>query len=399
MLASVLAMLLGLGSLIFYMAAFLYPEVHRRSDFVWSGLGLLYAADLWFGAEQITPVVLLGQGVAVTLLAGLGWQTLTVRREKTPVYQQTPIVLTPEVVGDWAKSKLNQLRIAPTETVRPATLKDRPLTGASTERLRQGLNQRLDPRRRPLYDYEFVEDGVLEGATREVPEISSEDLEAAVSASEPIDPPFAIAKIIAIQPDESTQLESTQVEASDSKAAEIEPTETEPTETEPTETRSAEFTTSEPEVVEPEFLEAKTVVAIADESVGDASTVVEPAAKPAAEAVPNSIEVDEDWDDELDLFIPEATASQVSVSKTAQKPFQKPSMLAMPIIFLDWIKDVAQSLTKPKPSKPVINIPRREAPSSVKDEPSIEDIPHKDNPPFEDSPPPEDNREDSNWVD
>ncbi len=214
MLANVLAALLGIGSFIFYMAAFLYPEVHRRSDWVWSGLGLLYAANLWFGAEQVTPIVLLGQGISVILLAGLGWQTLSVRREKTPIHQQTPVVLTPEVVGAWAKSRLNQLRIAPVETVRPATLKDRPLTGPSTDRLRQGLNQSLDPRRRPLYDYEFVEDGVLESAAPEISETLVEALETAAMELEPIDPPSAIAEVLTIQTNEISQSDSLQTRRS-----------------------------------------------------------------------------------------------------------------------------------------------------------------------------------------
>ncbi|MEL6880416.1 MAG: Ycf66 family protein, partial [Cyanobacteria bacterium J06607_10] len=140
------------------MAAFFYPEVHRRSDFLWSGLGMFYALILWFCAGQMSPAILLGQTAAVVLLLGLGWQTLSVRREKTPVYQQTPVVLTPEVVSGWAKNKLNQLRIAPDSEVRPVLA--RSLNSATTKRLRQSL----DPRRRPVYDYEFVEDGLLETA-------------------------------------------------------------------------------------------------------------------------------------------------------------------------------------------------------------------------------------------
>ena len=372
MLANVLAVLLGLGSFIFYTVAFLYPEVHRRSDFVWSGLGLLYAVDLWFSAEQMTPAVLLGQAVAVALLIGLGWQTLVVRREKTPVYQQTPVVLTPDVVGDWTKSKLNQLRIAPSETVRPATLKDRPLTGATTERLRRGLNQSLDPRRRPLYDYEFVEDGSLESAVHEVPEVSLEELEAVVSRSEQIDPPFAIAEVIAIQSDESSPPKSPQPEVSNSKETGIEAPETEPPETEATEIKATEIETaelaaSEPESAEPEVSEAET--------------------KPTEVSEP--VAIDEDWGDELDPPVPEATAYQVPTAKTVQKPLQKkPSLLAIPVIFLGWIKDVAQSLTKPKPSKPVIDIPRREPPLPIKDSLSI-----KDNLPTEED------SDDSNWID
>lgn len=373
MLANVLAVLLGISSLIFYLVAFLYPEVHRRSDWVWSGLGLLYAVDLWFSAEQVTPVVLLGQVVAVTLLVGLGWQTLTVRREKTPVYQQTPIVLTPEVVGDWAKSKLNQLRIAPVETVRPATLKDRPVVGASTARLRQGLNQSLDPRRRPLYDYEFVEDGILDSVVPERPEISAEELEAFVSEAEAIDPPGAIAEVVTIQTDESSQ-PSLQSEDNEPKVLKAEATKPE---------------ASEVETPRPESLETKAV------ELGDNDWINElKPEEPPSEKLPlEELEDSDEWvnksrleesrleepqseepePDKPELVRPQVAATaQIEAPKSEplayplrQSPRERPSLLAMPIIVIGWLKDVAQSMTKPKPSKPVIDIPRREAPLPI----------------------------------
>jgi hypothetical protein len=40
MLAYFLALAVGLGSFSIYMAAFFFPEVHRKSDFTWSGVGL-----------------------------------------------------------------------------------------------------------------------------------------------------------------------------------------------------------------------------------------------------------------------------------------------------------------------------------------------------------------------
>ncbi len=379
MLANVLAVLLGIGSFTFYLAAFLYPEVHRRSDWVWSGLGVLYAADLWFSAKQMTPIVLLGQVASVILLVGLGWQTLSVRREKTPVYQQTPIVLTPEVVGDWAKSQLNQLRIAPVETVRPATLKDRPVMGPSTDRLRQGLNQSLDPRRRPLYDYEFVEDGVLESAV-EVSETLAEALETAAVEAEPIDPPSAIAEVLTVEANEITQSSSLQPTEDDSEANEPKVIKPEADKPEALESEAVESEIFKLETANPNALELET-------SQAELSKADNPGSKDLKRA-------DNDWDDELELYLegprsdePELiraqpTTAQVETSKLEtskletsepltqpkRKPLrEKPSLLAVPGIFISWIKDVAQSLTKPKPSKPVIDIPRREAPSTEAD--------------------------------
>lgn len=91
MLAHILAIAVGLGSFALYMAAFFYPEVYRRNDFIWSGLGLFYALVLWICAGRIVGGVLLGQMAGVTLLMGLGWQLLELRREKTPSGQQTEV--------------------------------------------------------------------------------------------------------------------------------------------------------------------------------------------------------------------------------------------------------------------------------------------------------------------
>ncbi|MEM7063011.1 MAG: Ycf66 family protein [Cyanobacteria bacterium P01_B01_bin.77] len=91
MLANVLAVIIGAGSLAFYLVAFVLPEVHRRSDFFWSGIGMFYAVVLWYCARQMSGAVLLGQTASVGLLLWLGYQTLLLRRETTPAAQQTPI--------------------------------------------------------------------------------------------------------------------------------------------------------------------------------------------------------------------------------------------------------------------------------------------------------------------
>lgn len=91
MLAYVLALVVGLGSFAIYMAAFVFPEVHRKEDFAWSGVGLFYALVLWVCAGRITGGVLLGQLASVALLGWFGWQTLTLRRELIPPEQQTPV--------------------------------------------------------------------------------------------------------------------------------------------------------------------------------------------------------------------------------------------------------------------------------------------------------------------
>ncbi|MEK0181576.1 MAG: hypothetical protein EAZ78_18795 [Oscillatoriales cyanobacterium] len=91
MLAYFLALAVGLGSFSIYMAAFFFPEVHRKSDFAWSGVGLFYALILWACAGRITGALLLGQMAAVALLGWFAWETLSLRRQVTPIAEQTPI--------------------------------------------------------------------------------------------------------------------------------------------------------------------------------------------------------------------------------------------------------------------------------------------------------------------
>ncbi|MFP4296512.1 MAG: Ycf66 family protein [Spirulinaceae cyanobacterium] len=91
MLVYTLAIAVALGSFTFYMAAFFFPEVHRRNDFIWSGVGLFYALVLWLCADRITGGVLLGQSASIALLGWLGWQTLTLRRTKAPTEAKTEV--------------------------------------------------------------------------------------------------------------------------------------------------------------------------------------------------------------------------------------------------------------------------------------------------------------------
>ena len=89
MLTFILALVVGLGSLGLYLAAFFYPELHRKGDLVWSGVGLFYALVLWVCAERITGGVLLGQMASVSLIGWLGWQTLVARSMQTPAQQRS----------------------------------------------------------------------------------------------------------------------------------------------------------------------------------------------------------------------------------------------------------------------------------------------------------------------
>jgi hypothetical protein len=112
MLAHILALTVGFGSFMLYMSAFFFPEVHRKNDFAWSGVGMFYALVLWVCAGRITGGVLLGQTASVALLGWLGWQTLALRRSLTPRDQQTQLPGSAKSLGEAFQNGLKQLQTA-----------------------------------------------------------------------------------------------------------------------------------------------------------------------------------------------------------------------------------------------------------------------------------------------
>jgi hypothetical protein len=110
MLSYLLAIVVGLGSFSLYMAAFFFPEVYRRYDFVWSGVGMFYALVLWVCAGRITGGLLLGQIASVALLGWFGYQSLQLRREQTPIAQRTPLPASANSAWEVAQVTLQQLR-------------------------------------------------------------------------------------------------------------------------------------------------------------------------------------------------------------------------------------------------------------------------------------------------
>ena len=129
MLAYILAVLVGTGSVGLYISAFFFPEIHRKQDFIWSGVGFFYALVLWIYARQETGGILLGQATSVALLSWLAWQTLTLRRQLVPVSQQTPIPSTTKF-----KEKLGVKPSAPKPVKSAAPVQSDPLPKKATIR-------------------------------------------------------------------------------------------------------------------------------------------------------------------------------------------------------------------------------------------------------------------------
>lgn len=91
MLAYILAVLVGSGSVGLYIAAFFFPEIHRKQDFIWSGVGCFYALFLWVYAHQVTGGILVGQTTSVILLGWFAWQTFQLRRQLAPIEREEAI--------------------------------------------------------------------------------------------------------------------------------------------------------------------------------------------------------------------------------------------------------------------------------------------------------------------
>lgn len=109
MLTYLLAIVVALASFALYMAAFFLPELYRKYDLVWSGVGVFYAFVLWNHAAQIRGAVLLGQMASVALLGWFAWQTLAMRWEQTPVEQRTQVPKAEAGLGDVVQDQTTRL--------------------------------------------------------------------------------------------------------------------------------------------------------------------------------------------------------------------------------------------------------------------------------------------------
>ncbi|HEY9625121.1 MAG TPA: Ycf66 family protein [Crinalium sp.] len=135
MLAYILAIAVGLGSFGLYMAAFFFPEVYRKYDFTWSGVGMFYALVLWVCAGRITGGVLLGQVASVALLGWFGWQTLTLRRELTPPDRKTQVSGSAKSLVEKVQNPLKRIQSQPAKRVETPSAQAEPQSAADTAKI------------------------------------------------------------------------------------------------------------------------------------------------------------------------------------------------------------------------------------------------------------------------
>lgn len=123
MLPYLFAIAIAVASLSLFVTAFFSPKWHRKDDFLWSGVGLIYALVLWICAEQIRGSVLLGQGAATLLVLSLIWQTVQLRKllaisDKST--ELTALSFTAAVQKLWAKKNKKGIAVQPPASVASA---------------------------------------------------------------------------------------------------------------------------------------------------------------------------------------------------------------------------------------------------------------------------------------
>jgi hypothetical protein len=104
MLSYILAIAVGLGSLSLYLATFFVPQIHRKDDFILSGLGLFYALVLWTCAGRITGGILLGELASVALLSWFVWETICLRGIINKHDEET-------VISEATKAKIKEISL------------------------------------------------------------------------------------------------------------------------------------------------------------------------------------------------------------------------------------------------------------------------------------------------
>jgi hypothetical protein len=123
MLNDLLGWIVVLGSLGLYLSRFFLPEVQRKNDAIWSGIGLFYALVLWTNGDRIKGGLLLGQMASVALMVWLGWQMLQQRRQLAAPQDQTPLPESVQSSWPFVKQGLDRL---------VSTIKDGPSSVADT---------------------------------------------------------------------------------------------------------------------------------------------------------------------------------------------------------------------------------------------------------------------------
>jgi hypothetical protein len=131
MLNYLLVWIVALGSVGLYLSRFFLPEMQRKNDWIWSGVGLFYALILLADSDRIRGGLLLGQMASVALIVGFCWQALQQRRQLAP--SQTPIPDSVDGILPFVKTGWGRLLAA----YKDGALLDAPATSGETDSQKQ----------------------------------------------------------------------------------------------------------------------------------------------------------------------------------------------------------------------------------------------------------------------
>ena len=334
MLAYVLAIVIAIGSFSFYMAAFFVPEIHRRQDFFWSGVGLFYAVVLWFCAGRITGAVLLGQMASVALLGWLGWHTLELRRDLTPKSVRTPVSW--EDLQQWGQTTQQVLSKYLRMGSLPAGIK---AVGADVKAAIAELQNRVAGprgevrsrptvpalRRSPAYEFE-TETGQGESVPSEFATVPARPQSPAVPRGE--------------QPEPEPQASEVAV-SGDTLSASV------------SEVLSEAITTPVPTSdIPPEVAASSQAVSEPRDDVKEAV----PKVKEAAPKVDSANVMTNRQTEATQATTKPSSSTKAASTKASKPPSPPPNRL---VVLSNWFGDLLRSFRKPKPQRTVVEIPPR----------------------------------------
>jgi hypothetical protein len=98
MLHSLLAWTMGLGSLGLFASGFFLPEIRRKNDLIWSGIGLFYALVMTVDSGRLRGGMVLEELASVILIVWFALQILKQRRRSAPPEKLTPL---PNSMESW----------------------------------------------------------------------------------------------------------------------------------------------------------------------------------------------------------------------------------------------------------------------------------------------------------
>jgi hypothetical protein len=112
MLHFLLAWTIALGSLGLFASGFFFPEIRRKNDLIWSGIGLFYALVMFVDSGRLRGGMILEELASVILIVWLCAQMLQQRRRLVPADKRTPIPNSMESWKTFFKDGWGRLQLA-----------------------------------------------------------------------------------------------------------------------------------------------------------------------------------------------------------------------------------------------------------------------------------------------